>query len=158
MGTLQTNQNILLHISHNHEQQIQVLHAELTHLTSVINLLIQYNPALVYAKLHAQIQLVQVLQDCAQQHQHQHFAVTLLDLNQLHHMYSSVIKMAQSKGYTLLPSKPQDFFQLDTSYVRTESNVLILLHVPCLTDNYLLTIYKFANLPYPVRQLSNNNK
>ena len=163
MGTLQSNQNILLHISHTHEQQIQLLHAELTHLASVINLLIQYNPALVYAKLHAQIQLVQdrlqVLQDCVQQLQHQRLAVTLLDLNQLHHMYSSVTKMAQSKGYTLLPSKPQDFFQLDTSYVRTGANVLILLHVPCLTDNYLLTIYKFANLPYPVNSFhtSTNN-
>jgi hypothetical protein len=154
MGNLQANQNILLHISHTHDQQIQLLHAELTHLTSIINLLIQYNPALVYAKLHAQIQLVQdrlqTLQDCVQQLQHQRLAVTLLDLNQLHHMYTSVTKMAQSKGYTLLPSKPQDFFQLDTSYVRTGANVLILLHVPCLTDNYLLTIYKFANLPYPV--------
>jgi len=163
MGTLQTNQNILLHISHTHEQQIQLLHAELTHLASVINLLIQYNPALVYAKLHAQIQIVQdrlhVLQDCVQQLQHQRLAVTLLDLNQLHHMYSSVTKMAQSKGYTLLPSKPQDFFQLDTSYVRTGANVLILLHVPCLNDNYLLTIYKFANLPYPVNSFhtSTNN-
>ena len=133
---------------------MKLLYAELTHLTSIINLLIQYNPALVYAKLHAQIQLVQdrlqTLQDCVQQLQHQRLAVTLLDLNQLHHMYTSVTKMAQSKGYTLLPSKPQDFFQLDTSYVRTGANVLILLHVPCLTDNYLLTIYKFANLPYPV--------
>jgi hypothetical protein len=150
---LQTNQNILLHISHTHEQQIQLLHADLTHLTSVINLLIQYNTALVYAKLHAQIQLVQdrlqILQDCVQQLQHQHLAVTLLDINQLHHMYSSVTKMAQSKGYTLLPSKPQGFFQLDTSYVCTGANALILLHVPCLTDNYLFTIYKFANLPYP---------
>jgi hypothetical protein len=65
-------------------------------------------------------------------------------------MYSSITKMAQSKGYTLLPSKPQDFVQLDTSYVHTGANTLILLHVPCLTYNYLLTIYKFANLPYPV--------
>ena len=65
-------------------------------------------------------------------------------------MFNSVLALASKKGYTLLPTKPQDFFQLDTSYLRTGANVLILVHVPCLTDNYLLTIYKFANLPYPI--------
>ena len=158
LGNVQANQNVLVHISHTHDQQIHLLHAELTHLTSIIKLLIKYNPALVYAKLESQLQIVQdrlkILQDAVQQLQHQRMAVTLLDLNQLHNVFHSVQTMASQKGYTLLPTKPQDFFQLDTSYIRTGANVLILLHVPCLTDNHLLTIYKFANLPYPVTEFT----
>ena len=154
---LETSQNMLIHIAHTHDQQIHLLHAELSHLSLIIDTLIRYNPALVYAKLYAQVddvaERMQILLDCVQQLQHQRLSVTLLDLPQLHTMYTSVLNVAQSKQYTLLPSKPQDFFQLDTSYVRVGADVLIFVHVPCLTDNYLLTIYKFANLPIPVSSL-----
>jgi len=84
LGDVQANQNVLVHISHTHDQQIHLLDAELTHLTSIIKLLIKYNPSLVYAKLESQLQIVQdrlkILQDTVQQLQHQRMAVTLLDL------------------------------------------------------------------------------
>ena len=154
VSSLTTSTNLLINVAHTHDQQLHHLQNELTHLVSVITLLISTNPALVYAKLQSQLDIVadrlKILQDCVQQLQHQKLSITLLDLSQLHIMYQSVLTTANSKGYTLLPTKPQDFFQLDTSYIRTGANVLILVHVPCLTDNYLLTIYKFANLPYPV--------
>jgi hypothetical protein len=92
---------------------------------------------------------IDTLLDTIQQLQHQRLSIRLLDLAQLNTLHQSIISVAKSHNYQLLTTQPQDYFQLDVSYLRRGPNVMIILHVPTLTDNNLLTVYKYANLPYP---------
>ncbi len=77
-------------------------------------------------------------------------------MDQLNELYAHLQTAAANNNYKLLIQNPQDIFQLDVSYVRKNSDVLILVHVPCLTDTHLLTIYRYANLPLPVSTLLQN--
>jgi len=129
----------------------------LDHLVNVVNSLIAFNPALVYAQLQAQIadlaDHMTSLLDTIQQLQHQKLSIQLLDMDQLNELYSHLQTAAKNNDYKLLINAPQYIFQLDVSYVRKNSDVLILVHVPCLTDTHLLTIYRYAKLPIPVSSL-----
>jgi len=80
-------------------------------------------------------------------------SIKLLNLHQLHTLFASIQATALQNQWTLLIKNPQDIFQLDVSYIRKSSDVIIIVHVPCLTDNHLLTIYRYANLPLPINAL-----
>ncbi len=105
-----------------------------------------YNPALVYAKLEQNIKLIEdrltQLFNTLQQLQHHRLAVDLLDENQMQVLLQAIQNMARSKHLQIIPTQPTDFFQLDTSYLRIDNEVLIILHVPCLTSNQMLTLYR----------------
>jgi hypothetical protein len=64
--------------------------------------------------------------------------------------------VAKAHNFKLLTTQPQDYFQLDVSYLRKGSNVMIILHVPTLSDDNLLTVYKYANLPFPTEHFLTN--
>jgi hypothetical protein len=64
-------------------------------------------------------------------------------------LHESVINTAASRNLQVLPTRPQDYFQLDLSYIRSGKDVLMILHVPCVTKNHLLSIYKYIPFPYP---------
>jgi hypothetical protein len=64
-------------------------------------------------------------------------------------LHESVRNTASSRNLQVLPTRPQDYFQLDLSYIRSGKDVLMILHVPCVTTNHLLSIYKYIPFPYP---------
>ena len=148
---------MLIQVAHKNSQNLKQLNAEMTHLGSIIDTLIKFNPALVYAKLMAQVDDIadhlDALLDTVQQLQHQKLSIKLLDLHQLHILYASIKATALENQWTLLIQNPQDIFQLDVSYIRKDLDVIIMVHVPCLTDANLLTIYRYANLPLPISAL-----
>ena len=76
--------------------------------------------------------------------------VTLMTASQLHALHEAVLTTAQSNKFTLLLAHPHNFFQLDTSDIRVQNYVIILVHVPCFTSYSLLNIYRYARLPYPI--------
>jgi hypothetical protein len=144
---------LLVGIVKKHEHQIHELADDLNHLTEIIRLLITYNPALVYAKFEHNVRIIEdrlsVLFDTLQQLQHQRLSVSLLDEHQMNLLHESVINTATSRNLQVLPTRPQDYFQLDLSYIRSGKDVLMILHVPCVTKNHLLSIYKYIPFPYP---------
>jgi hypothetical protein len=150
---LSDQHNLLVGIVKKHEHQIHELADDLNHLTEIIRLLITYNPALVYAKFEHNVRIIEdrlsVLFDALQQLQHQRLSVTLLDEHQMSLLHESVINTAASRNLQVLPTRPQDYFQLDLSYIRSGKDVLMILHVPCVTKNHLLSIYKYIPFPYP---------
>jgi hypothetical protein len=150
---LSDQHNLLVGIVKKHEHQIHELADDLDHLTEIIRLLITYNPALVYAKFEHNVRIIEdrlsVLFDALQQLQHQRLSVTLLDEHQMSLLHQSVINTAASRNLQVLPTRPQDYFQLDLSYIRSGKDVLMILHVPCVTKNHLLSIYKYIPFPYP---------
>jgi len=64
-------------------------------------------------------------------------------------LHESVTNTAASRNLQVLPTRPQDYFQLDLSYIRSGKDVLMILHVPCVTKNHLFSIYKYIPFPYP---------
>ena len=154
LASEQHQQTLLIDITRRHEQHLQHLDRSLDHLTTLIKEYITFNPTLIYAKMQDQIDTIYTrvnsLFDTLQQLQHQRLAVTLLPADQLYQLHNIVLNTATLRGYKLLPVHPQDYFQLDTSYLRVQNDVVILLHVPCITSNSLLSIYRYANLPYPI--------
>ena len=157
VSKLEASQNMLIQVAHKNTQNLHTLNLEMTHLGTIIDTLIKFNPALVYAKLMSQVDDVadhlDTLLDTVQQLQHQRLSIKLLDLHQLHILFASIKATALENQWTLLINNPQDIFQLDVSYIRKNSDVIIMVHVPCLTDNHLLTIYRYANLPLPINAL-----
>ncbi len=83
----------------------------------------------------------------------QKLSIWLLDLQQLNILHNSLQRLAQKNNWQLLINNLQDIFQLDVSYIRKQMDVVIIAHVPCLTNHNLLTIYHYANLPLPVKTL-----
>ena len=160
VSQLETNQNLIINVAHKNTKAIQHFGNELDHLANVVNSLIAFNPSLVYARLQAQLDdladHLATLLDTIQQLQHQRLSIQLLDMDQLNELYAHLQTAAANNNYKLLIQNSQDIFQLDVSYVRKNSDVLILVHVPCLTDTHLLTIYRYANLPLPVSTLLQN--
>jgi len=65
-------------------------------------------------------------------------------------MQKAVTDVAKERGYTVLPERLTDYFQLETSYLRQGDDILILLHVPCVVHDQLLTIYRYIPFPYPL--------
>jgi hypothetical protein len=150
---LSNQHNLLVGIVKKHEHQIHELANDLNHLTDVIRMLITYNPALVYAKFEHNVRIIEDrlsdLFDALQQLQHQRLSVTLLDEHQMSLLHKSVTNTAATRNLQVLPTRPQDYFQLDLSYIRSGKDVLMILHVPCVTKNHLLSIYKYIPFPYP---------
>jgi hypothetical protein len=160
VSKLESNQNLIINVAHKNTKAIEHFGNELDHLANVVNSLITFNPSLVYARLQAQLDdlsdhLVSLL-DTIQQLQHQKLSISLLDMDQLNELYAHLQSAADKNNYKLLIQSPQDIFQLDVSYIRKGADVLILIHVPCLTDTHLLTIYRYANLPLPISSLLQN--
>jgi len=155
---LSSQHNLLVQVSQRHEKEIQELDSDLSHLAQIIRILITYNPALIYAKLQQQIEIIHdrisTLSDTLQQLQHHRLSVNLLNEFQLQVLHTAVLDTAAKRDLKLLPTKPQDFFQIDTSYIRINNDVLILLHVPCITSDHLLTIYHYVPFPYPLHQFT----
>lgn len=153
---LSDQHNILTNIVQKHEREIGTLHDQLTHLTSIVEQLILYNPALVYAildkTLHSIDDKITSLFDALQQLQHQRLAVTLLDEFQLKTVFDSAAATALARNIFMLPTRPQDLFQLDTSYIRSQDEVLMILHIPCVSTDSLLTLYEYIPFPYPLTQ------
>jgi hypothetical protein len=151
---LSDQHNLLVKVVQKHEHQIHQLTDELDHLTEIIRTLITYNPALVYAKFEHNVKIIedrlQDLFNALQQLQHQRLSVTLLDAHQMAALHDSVRSTASARNLQVLPTRPQDYFQLDLSYIRSGKDVLMILHVPCVTTNHLLSVYRYVPFPYPI--------
>ena len=125
----------------------------LAQLENIFSLYIKNNPALLYAKFNDQLMTIQDriynLKDTLQMLQLQKLSTSLLTYTQLYTLYAEIQTLASNNKLSLLTNKPQDLFQLDTSYIRVKNDVLILLHVPCASPDNLLTIYKYVPFPIP---------
>ena len=154
LNTLESHNNMLVHIEETHERHINQLVADMSHLTSILESFIQYNPTLLYARLNRQLNIVServhALLDTVQQLQSHRLSISLLSHSQLLAMHAEVTSAAAKSNVTPLPLSPQDYFQLDVSYLKSGTQILILLHVPCSSLDNLLTIYKYVPFPFPV--------
>jgi hypothetical protein len=85
-----------------------------------------------------------------QELQHHCLLVDLLNLKQLSVLHSEVQKTAKANGYEPQPTKLSDYFQLETSFIQQGSNIILLVHVPCISKTKLLNIYRYVPFPFPM--------
>ena len=154
VSSLQGTQNLLVHLANKQQVQLDTITEDVTLLSSTFSDYISNNPPLFYAKLNDYIMefeaRVQQLENVAQQLQHRRLAVDWLDEEQLAGFHNSVTKFAADKDYTLLTSQISDYFQLEVSYYRNGSDIVALVHVPCILTPSLLSIYKYVPFPIPL--------
>ena len=148
------NHNLLVHVTEKQERQIQRITENMNVISQIIKMMVEYNPALIAAQIAAQLDLFESRLNRAtsavQQLQHRRLAIDLLDTHQLSEMHSAILEVATKRGYELMPQRLADYFQLETSYLRQGEDILIMLHVPCINKDQMLTIYKYIPFPYPL--------
>ena len=154
MSKLEDAHNLLVQVSETQQHQIRGLEIGLEHLNDVFTLLIKNSPTLLYAKINDQLLALQDniadLKDTLQMLQLQKLSTSLLTATQLTNIYSEITSLAQINKLQPLTSKPQDLYQLETSYLRIKNELLIVVHVPCSNPANLLTIYRYVPFPIPV--------
>jgi hypothetical protein len=57
---------------------------------------------------------------------------------------------ANSMHYQLLIEYPSHLFQLETTFVRVGHDYKIMLHVPCVANGGLMTLYRYHPMPIPL--------
>jgi len=148
------NHNLLVHVTKKQEEQIHKITENMNAICSLIKLMVQYNPALIAAQISNQLDLYDArltrAVNAVQELQNRRLSVDLLDTYQMLELQKAVLEVAKERGYTVLPERLTDFFQLETSYLRQGNDILILLHVPCVVHEQLLTIYRYIPFPYPL--------
>ena len=151
---LDNSNNMLVHISEEHEHRIQHLTTDLADLVKVLNKFFIYNPTLLHARLNRQLTIlsdrIDIIIDTFQHLQHHRLSVKLLSFAQLQILHNSVLTAASESNLTPLTAHLQDYFQLETSYIHTNDQLLILLHVPCSSLSNIFTLYKYIPFPFPV--------
>jgi hypothetical protein len=157
---LSDQHNILTSIVNKHEHELATLHSELKSLTNSVELLIMYNPALIYAILRKTVTAmnnrISVLFDTLQQLQHQRLAVSLLSESQLQVVFDAARNSAHHHNVDLIPGDPQDLFQGDASYIHQGDEILILLHIPTAASDKMLSLYEYVPFPFPLRKNANS--
>ena len=161
MATMSNNQNLLIKVSKINTEQINQLATGLVQLRDTFTLYLKNNPALLYAKFDSVLESLtdklEDLKDTIQMLQLQRLSTSTLSSTQIKNIYQEITAIAKANNLLTLTNKPQDLFQLDTSYVRVQNEILILIHVPCSSPSSLLTIYKYVPFPIPVRPRPKTN-
>ena len=87
----------------------------------------------------------------------QRLSTNTLSYQQLTYAYDTLLATAKANKLTPLTNRPQDIYQLDTSYIRVDNQIIIIVHVPCSNPENLLTIYKYVPFPIPVLPTSHTH-
>ena len=64
--------------------------------------------------------------------------------------FSEIRAKADSMQYQLLIEYPSHLFQLETTFVRIGDNYKVMLHVPCVANGGLMTLYRYHPMPMPL--------
>ena len=154
LNDMDKNHNLLVHVTERQEEQINRITENMNAICLLIKLMTEFNPALIAEQITAQINLFEtrltMATNAVQQLQHRRLAVDFLDTLQLEEMHKAIQVIANSRQYTLMPERLSDYFQLEASYLRNGKDILIMLHVPCIIHDQLLTLYKYIPLPFPI--------
>ena len=154
LNSLEKAHNLLVLLSQKQAQTSQEIVKDLDHFLRTIDLLLIHDAGVLYAQLDRimiqwELQVRMVI-DAVQQAQHQKLSINLLDQEQLLLLQQATLELASKHQYQVLPQQLSDYFQLDVSYARSGPDVLLIVHVPCVSTDQLMTIYKFVPFPFPL--------
>ena len=151
---LETTQDLLIHLTKEHTDQIQKLTDTTTKIYDALVAYTNLNPQIIYVEFDEVISDIEEKVDriinLIQQLQHRRLAIDWLSKDQLLLLHDSVLTYTQERNYALLTANPSDYFQLELSYLRNKDGVVLLLHVPCTTTPDLMTIMRYIPFPIPL--------
>jgi len=160
MNNIKTASNVLVQVTNQHEVELGILQNEVTSLTKIIGHLVRQSPEVLEASLDFAIMelkdQVDLLKSTFQMLQFHRLSSDLVNGLHLVDMHKRLHDMAVNNGYKLLPKIPSDYFQLETSYVREKDDLLVILHVPCVSGEQDLSIYRYVPYPFPLPGIVDN--
>ena len=128
LNEVEKNHNLFVHVTQRQEEQINRIAENMNAICALIQMMIKYNPTLISEQIASQINLfetrVTVATNAVQQLQHRRLAVDLLDTHQLDEMHKAIAAVAHDRGYTLMPERISDYFQIEASYLRKKGGHL----------------------------------
>ena len=76
---------------------------------------------------------------------------------------NEIKKLARSRGLVPVINNPQQFSQLETSYMLTDNGINLVIHLPLASDETTFSIYKYNSLPimivlYPQRSYATRTR
>ena len=59
-------------------------------------------------------------------------------------------KIAADERFHNQAEKLSDYYQIEVTYSRTDDDIVVMVHVPCIKTRKLLTIYRYLPFPIPI--------
>ena len=86
-------------------------------------------------------------------------SVDFLNVDQLHNLHGRCLATANQHNLKLIVEYPLDFFQVELSYVYTEDDEVLMLHIPIVPTDALLWLMRYWLFPIslPRRPLNQNH-
>ena len=154
LNSLAAKHNFLVLATKHQQEHLSALNEKLIELANLVQQMSIHNPTLIATHIEEQLNIFQdrvtKVTNVVQELQHHRLSVDLLNFKQLSVLHSEVQKTAKANGYEPLPTQLSDYFQLETSFIRQGSNIIILVHVPCISKTNLLNIYRYVPFPFPM--------
>ena len=154
LATYAKSHNFLVQLSNQQDRQTSALNKELAVVKDTIELMLTYDTGTLYAQVdkilsrweHAVQNTIHTLQ----QAQHRRLSVDHLTPKQLELLHQTVLNSASRNNRQLLTHQSSDYFQLELSYARSGSDLLLILHVPTISTDDTLSLYQFVPFPFPL--------
>jgi len=154
LNTYATSHNFLVQLSNRNDIQTRTLAKALAKVKDTIDLMLTYDTGTLYAHIDMILsrweRTIHNTVHTIQQAQHRRLSVDLLLPKQLELLHQSVLQAASRSNRQLLTHQPSDYFQLELSYARSGSDLLLILHVPTIATDDTLSIYQFLPFPFPL--------
>jgi hypothetical protein len=154
-------QNLLGHVTARNKNEIRAMELAMEELGKLIHFLAESQPQLVQLSLEDQMsgfeERVDTMTSAIKSLHERKLALDYLSNDQMVKLYNSINETATADGFTLLPKQVSDLFQIETSYPRQNNDIVIILHVPCINAQELMTIYRDLSFPIPLPQAISNH-
>ncbi len=154
IGSLENAHNLLVHLTKQHDIFLSEITQDLDLFRNAIELMLTYDSGVLYARLDRIVSQwearVAKIVNALQQAHNGRLAIDFLTPTQLQLLHQSSLELAAENNVQLLPQQPSDYLQLEVSYARSGQEVLLIVHIPCVAANNLLSVYKFVPFPFPL--------
>ena len=162
LTNIEKSHNLLVHLSNQQDKFTKSLTRDIHTLKDTMELILTYDTGTLYAqldKIMSQWELkLQQLRNTLQQAQHHRLAIDTLTPTQLNLLHQSVLSQASTLHRQLLTHQPSDYFQLELSYARSGTDIIMILHVPTISSDDTLSLYQFVPFPFPLPQSASQSQ
>ena len=128
--------NMLVRVTQQHDKDIHEMRESLKSIVDVIDLMAEYNPGLLQLQISEQLDIfedrVTIITNAIQQLHHRRLAIDLLTPDQMEIMHDAVNKIAHDEGFHNQAEKVSDYYQIEVTYSRTNDDIVLMVHVPCI--------------------------
>ena len=143
-----------IEVTQMHTKQITEITKNLDALTKFLSIHTALNPGLLDSRLNRlerqMYDRLQLATHAIQQAQQHRLSIDLLPSYQLQQLFTKLQKLAKANNCQLLLEHPSDLFQIEVSYFSHQGNVHLLLHVPMVTPESTLRLFKLHPFPLPL--------